>query len=323
MRAPVVLSALGLCALACRHGLGPRGPAPAVVPATAVHLDLEEARASLTAANRALSLAIQRDGIVTALGDAFATDVFFLSPGMPVIQGATAAKSFLATNPSAPTAMRWDVLRADVSSDGTHGYAWTRGFYTINLGSGAAESPGLFLIYWRRGATDAWRVAGLTFNVRARETPAIPDGFGASSSTHRPDAPNTDVVEERSALLAADAAFAALSVSRGAGEAFATFAAPDAIISNAGVLVFGPAAIREARALNAGDVLSWTPRFSDGAASGDLGFTVGDGTFLVGKTGGNYYSKYLTVWRKQHDGAWKFVADYGSSRPAPASPAPP
>jgi ketosteroid isomerase-like protein len=28
------------------------------------------------------------------------------------------------------------------------------------------------------------------------------------------------------------------------------------------------------------------------------------------------YSKYLTVWKKQRDGSWRFVADGGSARPA-------
>jgi ketosteroid isomerase-like protein len=31
----------------------------------------------------------------------------------------------------------------------------------------------------------------------------------------------------------------------------------------------------------------------------------------------HYYSKYLTVWKRQPDGAWKFVADGGNERPGP------
>ena len=46
------------------------------------------------------------------------------------------------------------------------------------------------------------------------------------------------------------------------------------------------------------DVVSWEPRFADAAASGDLGFTVGDAVFdLAGIP--TFYTKYLTVWQKQ------------------------
>jgi ketosteroid isomerase-like protein len=58
------------------------------------------------------------------------------------------------------------------------------------------------------------------------------------------------------------------------------------------------------------------PRFSDAAASGDLGFTVGEATFDFGQFG-TFYSKYLTVWQKQDTGEWRYVADLGNNRPAP------
>jgi ketosteroid isomerase-like protein len=64
-------------------------------------------------------------------------------------------------------------------------------------------------------------------------------------------------------------------------------------------------------------VISWIPRFSDVAASGDLGFSVGEAVFDFADFG-FFYSKYLTVWQKQNTGEWRFVADLGNSRPAPA-----
>ena len=64
-------------------------------------------------------------------------------------------------------------------------------------------------------------------------------------------------------------------------------------------------------------MISWVPRFSDAAASGDLGFSVGEATFDFGAAG-TFYSKYLTVWQKQDTGAWRYVADLGNNRPAPA-----
>ena len=59
------------------------------------------------------------------------------------------------------------------------------------------------------------------------------------------------------------------------------------------------------------------PVFSGAAASGDLGFSVGEATFDFG-VDGIFYSKYMTVWQKQDTGVWRYVADLGNNRPAPA-----
>ena len=62
-----------------------------------------------------------------------------------------------------------------------------------------------------------------------------------------------------------------------------------------------------------GAVLEWWPVAAEIAASGDLGCTVGEARIATL----NYYSKYLTIWRRQPDRTWKFVADGGNVRPAP------
>ena len=62
----------------------------------------------------------------------------------------------------------------------------------------------------------------------------------------------------------------------------------------------------------AGAVLEWWPVAAEIAPSGDLGCTVGEARI----PSLNHYSKYLTIWRRQPDGTWKFVADGGNVRPA-------
>jgi hypothetical protein len=116
--------------------------------------------------------------------------------------------------------------------------------------------------------------------------------------------------------LATDAAFSAMSVEDGSGPAFEHFAAPTAIAAGA-TLIFGPEVIGQEFTGGPNDVVSWEPRFVDVAARGDLGFTVGDAAFeLEGIP--PFYTKYLTVWRRMNDREWRFVADLGNSRPAPA-----
>jgi hypothetical protein len=60
-------------------------------------------------------------------------------------------------------------------------------------------------------------------------------------------------------------------------------------------------------------VLAWWPVGAEVAQSGDLGCSVGEATI----ESLHYFSKYLTVWKRQPDASWKFVADGGNVRPAP------
>jgi hypothetical protein len=63
-----------------------------------------------------------------------------------------------------------------------------------------------------------------------------------------------------------------------------------------------------------GAVLEWWPIAAEIASSGDLGCTVGEAKI----NSLHHYSKYLTIWKRQPDKTWKFVADGGNQRPSPA-----
>jgi ketosteroid isomerase-like protein len=316
MRNLVLLALLaGASSIACQSTTDPGGVNTSSEASDRAHLDLREERASLITAGNAVSDAIAGQGLLAALGDALADNVLFLSPRTPVLEGRTAALSFLSTNPVAPSALHWEVIVADVSNDGTQGFTWSEGEFTINLGAGPVVLPGLFLIYWRR-VSDDWQIAAININAAASSSNPVPDEFGTPDDKHRRNFPNTEVGEQRAQLLSVDAAFSAASVSEGTGPAFGAYAAPNAIAVGGGEFVFGADAIGEAFTGGPDDLVSWVPRFSDVAASGDLGFTVGDATFVLPDI--TFYTKYLTVWQKQDTGEWKFRSDFGSSRPAPA-----
>ena len=316
MRTLVLLAALAVTASACRDA-APTGPAgdPSLSEAsTRAHLDLREERASLISAGNAVSADIQARGVAAGLGDALADDALLLSSRVNTIQGRAAAVAFLSSDPIAPSALTWQVIAADVSNDGTQGYTWSAGSFTIDIGTGPTTLPGFFLTYWRRVGDD-WKIAAWTFNAGGPETDPIPSGFGTPTTKHRRNFPNTEPADQAAQVLAVDAAFSAASVANGSGPAFQQFAAPNAIAVS-GALVFGPADIGEAFTGGPNDVISWVPRFSGVAASGDLGFSVGDATFNIEGLG-LIFTKYLTVWQKQNTGEWLFVADLGNRRPAP------
>ncbi|MGH7539727.1 MAG: DUF4440 domain-containing protein [Gemmatimonadota bacterium] len=68
--------------------------------------------------------------------------------------------------------------------------------------------------------------------------------------------------------------------------------------------------------------LDWEPARAELAASGELGYTIGsyqrthvvEGDTIIG-TG-----TYLTVWRRQPDGAWRVELDLGVPDPDPPRP---
>ena len=316
MRNLLFVCVLAGVSVACRDALSPRDAAGAALSEASqrAHLDLREERASLIAAGNAVSAAIQQQGVAAALGDAFAEDVVFLGARTNTIQGRAGAVDWLTSNPLAPSAIAWSVLVADVSNDGTQGYTWTTGTFTADFGTGPTEFPGVFLLYWRRAGGE-WEIAAMVFQVGGPPNDPVPSGFGTPTTKHRRNFPSTDVAAQRQAIIAADAAFSAGSVSNGSGPAFERFAAPNAIALS-GDFVFGPEAIGQAFASAPGDVVSWVPRFADVAASGDLGFTVGDASFDLAQSP-DFFSKYLTIWQKQNTGEWLYVADLGNSRPAP------
>jgi ketosteroid isomerase-like protein len=123
------------------------------------------------------------------------------------------------------------------------------------------------------------------------------------------------------ALLDTDRAFAEAARAQGTAAAFKAFAAVDAMLLPQGEQ---PVVGREAiyRGMLASDnagALTWSPRGGDVSRSGDLGYTWGEYQFYGSNapSGAVAYGKYVTVWRRQADGSWKFVADIGNPNPRP------
>lgn len=122
-------------------------------------------------------------------------------------------------------------------------------------------------------------------------------------------------------VLAADRAFAAMAKDKGARAAFTAFADADAILFRAGV---GPVKGREAigRAFDDPPAArpEWDPEAAEIAASGELAYTWGwfvwtpvAGGPADGKPPATGY--YVSIWKKQRDGGWKWVIDLGVPAP--------
>ncbi len=256
-------------------------------------------RDALLAADRSLSDKTATLGMVQGFLPGMTEGAAYLYPGAPLLRGTDHIRSFLETADSM-VKVTWTPAFADVSSDGRLGYTygWTH----------SAGTRGKYLACWQKTGS-GWRLAAYA-NTRPvpgpdSVTPASPSG--ALGAQVRGRANPTE-------LLHADSAFAALSVASGAKNAFLAFSAEEAISFGSGAeMTRGRQAIGAGfDGFPAGAVLEWWPVAAEIAPSGDLGCTVGEARI----TSLNYYSKYLTIWRRQQGGAWKFVADGGNVRPA-------
>lgn len=62
--------------------------------------------------------------------------------------------------------------------------------------------------------------------------------------------------------------------------------------------------------------LTWKPLRAEASKDGDMGYSFGYAIYQGKDT--TTYTNYCTIWKKQKDGAWKFVYDAGNNIPAPS-----
>jgi ketosteroid isomerase-like protein len=121
-------------------------------------------------------------------------------------------------------------------------------------------------------------------------------------------AENAIASEAPDSVLAADAAFAVLSLERGQQAAFQANLADDGVI-------FRPDAVngREWLATHeqASGRLEWSPEAAAVACDGQLAVTTGPWSYLSPDGGDLAVGHYLSVWRREPDGRWRVVLDHG------------
>jgi ketosteroid isomerase-like protein len=59
-------------------------------------------------------------------------------------------------------------------------------------------------------------------------------------------------------------------------------------------------------------IMTWEPSGGNVAKSGDLGYTYGVYSLKPKNKDTVFYGTYVSVWKKQEDGKWKFVLETGN-----------
>lgn len=123
-------------------------------------------------------------------------------------------------------------------------------------------------------------------------------------------------------MIAADRAFSKLSLEKGAHAAFLAYMADDVqLFDGDHPPILGKAAVVDYYAKYPeapGSRLEWTPVDAQASQDGTLGFTRGTWVYTAKKKDGGaakLTGYYVTVWKREADGQYKFTLDIGGNDP--------
>lgn len=137
--------------------------------------------------------------------------------------------------------------------------------------------------------------------------------FVQSCSSAKKDR-ETDPSKAKGLLLQTDMNFSALSAEKGMKNAFLEYIDSNGVLLRPGILpIAGADAVDYLIAQNdTGYIMTWQPKDAAVAISGEMGYTFG--TYeLRPKTKDTVLSgTYVSIWKKQSDGKWKFVLESGN-----------
>ncbi|HUY95749.1 MAG TPA: nuclear transport factor 2 family protein [Terracidiphilus sp.] len=142
-----------------------------------------------------------------------------------------------------------------------------------------------------------------------------------STSTPNPLADPT-MTSGKALLFNLEAKFAKDVAEKG-GAGFAAWFADDGVALGNGVApLIGKVAIEKSATWSPKNYqLTWTPTDGTMGPSGDMGYTWGHYEGSSKDANGNPVKtsgRYMTIWRRDKDGAWKVVLDAGANEPADA-----
>jgi ketosteroid isomerase-like protein len=289
-----------------------------LLPIAAAGQDTTAIKASLLHADRTAASS------EASLRQAMAPGAAVLIPGEDVLRG-EAAWSGRLTTLVAPAEGRaaWTPLHAVVSRDG--GFGCTTGVLHLASADSTRPTTGRYAACWQREGDGRWRMLALSRAPAPPSVKSLPDSLpGAPGSTGaaapRGARPAFEMTE-------ADRLFGRFSAdSGGPAGAFARWVADDGMMLGARAApARGPAQVGQAfAAFPATGHFAWAPieALTQSSADGSLGLTIGEAR-IAATPAQVTYSKYLTIWRRERDGRYRWVFDIGSDRPAsPDKPAP-
>ncbi len=123
-------------------------------------------------------------------------------------------------------------------------------------------------------------------------------------------------------MMETDRAFATMAAKEGVLAAFSAYAADDVRMFPGGGQPYSgkPELIERFSTFPEGATLEWDPVEGVAGPSGDFGFTWGRYVYTPSPDTENAsagHGKYISIWRREDNGDWKFIADMGNANPDP------
>jgi ketosteroid isomerase-like protein len=123
-----------------------------------------------------------------------------------------------------------------------------------------------------------------------------------------------DMRSEKAKLIQADKAFSDLSEKEGMKNAFLEYIDSNGVLLKADHMpIIGAGAIDYLiQVSDTAFTLNWQPQHAFVSKSADLGYTYGIYALHSNTRDTVLYGTYVSIWKKQADGKWKFVLDSGN-----------
>ncbi len=122
------------------------------------------------------------------------------------------------------------------------------------------------------------------------------------------------VIDPQAELMNADRAFSKMSEEEGVRSAFIKYIDTDGVLlrPNQYPIMGADAVDFISQNEDTTYTMTWEPKGGTVAQSGELGYTYGVYTLKLKKNNRVFQGTYVSVWKKQHDGQWRFVMDSGN-----------
>ena len=126
--------------------------------------------------------------------------------------------------------------------------------------------------------------------------------------------PSNGMADARKEILATDAAFSDLSRDKGMKAAFIEYIDSNGVLLRPGSMpIMGANAIDYLIQQNdTAYTMEWKPSHAEVSKSLDMGYSYGIYAIKPSIQDTILYGTYVSIWKKQGDGSWKFVLDSGN-----------
>jgi ketosteroid isomerase-like protein len=221
----------------------------------------------------------------------------------------------ISTNTGIKKTPPWKPFRVHISNAGD--MAYTIGKYKISLKEGAKQTEpvhGYYCLIWRKGSRGKWKIVFCRGLLLGKITNKQPPHLNQERHLS-PDEKD---------LIKTELRFSQHSQTHGTAAAFYNYIDDSGIaLSSSGPPLkkdFYQQQMKKKPRVGWKAQLQWYPIFTTVSVSGDLGYNFGPYEYNISDPNGKsraFYGYFLTIWKKQVDGSWKFVFDGGNQSPGP------